>query len=76
MMRNLQTLGIGALFALVALGAFGQPYPNRTIRLVVPFPAGGTIDTFIDVVFNYPTFGETYKYAAYDGLQAVQARSS
>jgi len=38
--------------------------------------AGGTIDTFIDVVFNYPTFGETYKYAAYDGLQAVQARSS
>ena len=38
--------------------------------------AGGTIDTFIDVVFNYPTFGETYKYAAYDGLQAVQGRPS
>jgi NAD(P) transhydrogenase len=38
--------------------------------------AGGTIDTFIDVVFNYPTFGETYKYAAYDGLQALQGRSS
>ncbi|HEV8456892.1 MAG TPA: hypothetical protein VGR44_01230 [Methylomirabilota bacterium] len=37
---------------------------------------GGTTDTFIDVVFNYPTFGKTYKYAAYDGLQAVQGRSS
>lgn len=37
--------------------------------------AGGTIDTFIDVVFNYPTLGEAYKYAAYDGLQALQQRS-
>ena len=38
--------------------------------------AGGTIDTFIDAVFNYPTLGEVYKYAAYDGLQAVQHRAS
>jgi NAD(P) transhydrogenase len=37
--------------------------------------AGGTIDTFIDTVFNYPTLGEAYKYAAYDGLQALQQRS-
>ena len=44
MMRNLQAWGLGALFALFAFGAFGQPYPNRTIRLVVPFPAGGTTD--------------------------------
>ncbi len=29
---------------------------------------GGTIDDFIDEVFNYPTLGEMYKYAAYDGL--------
>ena len=28
----------------------------------------GTIDLFIDFVFNYPTLSETYKYAAYDGL--------
>jgi len=44
MMRNLQAWGLGAVFALFAFGAFGQPYPNRTIRLVVPFPAGGTTD--------------------------------
>jgi NAD(P) transhydrogenase len=30
--------------------------------------AGGTIDTFIGLVFNYPTLSEMYKYAAYDGL--------
>jgi NAD(P) transhydrogenase len=30
--------------------------------------SGGTIDTFIELVFNYPTLSETYKYAAYDGL--------
>ena len=34
---------------LVALGcaddASGQNYPSRTIRIVVPFPAGGGVDT-------------------------------
>ncbi|MEO8501642.1 MAG: Si-specific NAD(P)(+) transhydrogenase, partial [Vicinamibacteria bacterium] len=35
---------------------------------------GGTIDDFISLVFNIPTFGDAYKYAAYDGLQAL-ARS-
>ena len=29
---------------------------------------GGTLDTLIELVFNYPTLSETYKYAAYDGL--------
>ncbi|MBI3670114.1 MAG: Si-specific NAD(P)(+) transhydrogenase [Acidobacteria bacterium] len=29
---------------------------------------GGTLDAFIELVFNYPTLSETYKYAAYDGL--------
>ena len=29
---------------------------------------GGTVDTFIETVFNYPTLGETFKYAAYDAL--------
>ena len=32
---------------------------------------GGTIDDFISMVFNIPTLGDTYKYAAYDGLQAL-----
>jgi NAD(P) transhydrogenase len=32
---------------------------------------GGTINAFIEGVFNYPTLSDTYKYAAYDGLGAV-----
>jgi tripartite-type tricarboxylate transporter receptor subunit TctC len=44
MMRCLRALGGGALFALFAVCALGQGYPNRTLRLVVPFPAGGTTD--------------------------------
>ena len=36
---------------------------------------GGSIDDFIDQVFNFPTLGELYKYAAYDGLGRLQRRS-
>jgi NAD(P) transhydrogenase len=28
----------------------------------------GTVDTLIEMVFNYPTLSECYKYAAYDAL--------
>jgi NAD(P) transhydrogenase len=30
--------------------------------------AEGTIDVFIQSVYNYPTLADSYKYAAYDGL--------
>ena len=36
--------------------------------------AGAPIDTFIDRTFNLPTFSETYKYAAYDGLQRLEGK--
>jgi NAD(P) transhydrogenase len=35
---------------------------------------GGVIDEFIDTTFNFPTRADAYKYAAYDGLQCLQAR--
>jgi NAD(P) transhydrogenase len=35
---------------------------------------GGTLDTFIELVFNYPTLSEMYKYAAYDGLGNLAGR--
>lgn len=38
----------------------------HTAQMVMEF--GGTIDVFINSVFNFPTLSETFKYAAYDGL--------
>ena len=32
---------------------------------------GGTVDAFIEMVFNYPTLSEMFKYAAYDALGAL-----
>ena len=32
---------------LVAAAAHAQNYPARPIRVVVPFPAGGNVDTYI-----------------------------
>jgi NAD(P) transhydrogenase len=34
----------------------------------------GTINAFIDSVFNFPTLSDAYKYAAYDGLGNVARR--
>lgn len=36
----------------------------------------GTIDYFIQTVFNYPTLSEIYKYAAYDGLGRLARRAT
>jgi NAD(P) transhydrogenase len=32
---------------------------------------GGVVDVFIDMVFNYPTLSDSYKYAAYECLKAL-----
>ena len=37
---------------------------------------GGTLDYFIQCVFNYPTLSDAFKYAAYDGLQRLTKRVS
>ncbi len=38
--------------------------------------AGATVDIFIDMVFNFPTLAESYKYAAYDCLRALATRAT
>ena len=32
---------------------------------------GGTIDYFVDTVFNYPTFAEAYKIAGLNGINKL-----
>jgi NAD(P) transhydrogenase len=33
---------------------------------------GGDLNYFVEAVFNYPTLGEAYKYAAYDALERMK----
>jgi tripartite-type tricarboxylate transporter receptor subunit TctC len=57
--RLLLTLGLG--LGLVAHGAMNraaaadapQGYPDHTVRIIVPFPAGGTADTLPRIVGQY-----------------------
>jgi NAD(P) transhydrogenase len=35
---------------------------------------GGDLNYFVEAVFNYPTLGEAYKYAAFDALERMRER--
>jgi len=59
-----QFLGsIGALAAGATMPAFGQAYPGKPVRFIVPFPPGGPVDT--------TARGFTHKLSEYWGQQAL-----
>ena len=49
-------VGIGAAFVATlafSSGGSAQDYPNRTVKIIVPFPAGGTADAIPRVIADW-----------------------
>ena len=46
--------GPGLCFLLIAFTglAWGQEYPSQPVRIIVPFPAGGSTDTYARIIGN------------------------
>ncbi len=53
---------------LLGVQIFGEGATELIHLGMLVLESGGAIDTFIELVFNFPTLSELYKYAAYDGL--------
>jgi NAD(P) transhydrogenase len=62
--------------ALLGVHIIGENASELLHVGMVVMQFGGTINAFIDSVFNFPTLSEAYKYAAYDGLGNVARRGN
>lgn len=51
-MKRLIVLVFACAAATPWINVYGQNYPSRPIRLVVPFPAGGNVDSFARMLFR------------------------
>ena len=49
-MKNILQLSLSILALIFAVTASAQSFPTKPIKIVVPFPAGGTVDFFARVI--------------------------
>ncbi len=51
-MKILKTLAVAVGIATCAVTAMAQNYPDKPIKIVVPFPAGGGTDNLTRMIAN------------------------
>ncbi len=49
----LSVLSLAVFFAIAASPADAQTYPSRTVKIIVPFPAGGTADVMPRIIADW-----------------------
>ena len=49
-MKYILQLSVSILALIFAATASAQPFPTKPIQIIVPFPAGGTVDFFARVI--------------------------
>jgi tripartite-type tricarboxylate transporter receptor subunit TctC len=49
-MKPFRKMLVAAAALAVSTAAFGQAYPNKVVKIVVPYPPGGTVDTVARVI--------------------------
>ena len=52
-MHNFMRMACGMLLALAAGTAPAQPYPNKAVRVIVPYPVGGAVDVMTRLITNH-----------------------
>jgi tripartite-type tricarboxylate transporter receptor subunit TctC len=62
MNQPVKALALAVAFAALATTSHAQPYPSRPINIIVPFVAGGPVDTVARVVTDHMrgTLGQTF----------------
>jgi len=62
-MKHLGILCAALVLAATHPAAFGQPYPNKPIRIIVPYPAGESVDVITRLI--------TQRWSALLGQQII-----
>lgn len=57
---------------VIGSGPAGEKVPELIHVASQVMMSGGSINEFVNAVYNYPTLTEVYKSAAYDGLDLLE----